>query len=176
MLNDKDVPTVISPAGALCGDKVLAAVSTQAMKRLIRRTAALLRGPLQQERGGLSRALAELSLGPSFVLALDLPRAGAIAFDIMSLVPRNFGRRFRRVFDRFPPVEDLLRELCGAAVALYSLPEGAAVESYSPTGQLPLWLGVAVMAARARGQQRPGPAVRPPAPVEPDPWEDEPLF
>ena len=49
---------------------------------------------------------------------------------------------------RLPPVEDLLRELCGAAVALYSLPEGAAVESYSPTGQLPLWLGVAVMAAR----------------------------
>lgn len=174
----EDVPAVISPSFTLDGGKLLAAVSTQSMKRLITRTRTAAAAPetIEQERpgeaGAILAALSELSPGASFILAIDLARAGAIAFDVMSFIPGGFGRGFRRVFDRLPPVEEILDDLGGAALALYSLPEGAAVEVYSPTGQLPLWTGVAATVAMIRagrgGREAPRPEPVPPAEPEPD--------
>lgn len=164
---DRDVPAVVTPAFCVDGEALCAALSVQGMKRLIReRSRAALLAELDEPEPGagpVRSALRELSPGAWVSVTLDAARAGGVAFDIASFVPGWFGRRFREFTLRMPPVEDLLGELGEMAVAVYGKEGLMAVETWSPTGFVPLATGVAVMAARERRPAAPPRPQRPPA-------------
>jgi len=164
----RDVPALVSPCVALDGVALRGALSTQSLKRAIRGDADDAREPHSK---GVAGAVMELSPGPSLVVAADLPRIASIIFEIASIVPEKHGRRMRQLVDDLPPIEDLLDEVCGMAVALYSTGDSVAVESFSPVGQLPAFLGLAIAASRDGGKDTaPEPEGRVP------PWDEPPVF
>jgi hypothetical protein len=169
----RDVPAILSPGFSLDGDVLRASHSSQSLKRALRHSVAA-PPPAAPAAGpsGAAAVLMELSPGPSMAVAFDVPRLASIAFDVASMVPEQFGRRFRRVVDRLPPVEDLLSEVCAAAVAVYGTKSSVAIESFSPTGQLPMIAGLAAAAARqeARARRRRGAA--PPVEQDEEQWRE----
>lgn len=159
-----DLPALLSPCFVMDDTALRVSLSTQSLKRMIR-TLGNEPPTVMEEMGkepmGTAAAVMELSPQPSIVMAVDVPRIAGIAFEVMSLVPQKFSKRMRDVVGRMPPIEDLLAELCGAAVGLYTTSDSIAVESFAPAGSLPLFVSLAALGGdRTRGVQVPLPAPR----------------
>jgi hypothetical protein len=168
------VPALLSPGASFDGSVLTAALSTQALKRAVRNGATHTAPAVATTRSVPATAgvLMELSPQPSIALSLDVPRIAAIVFDIVSVAPERYSHKVRGVVAQLPPVEDLLDDICGAAMAVYGNGASVAIESFSPTGHLPMFAALAVASANKDARARQGAGAAGVPRDEKDPWDD----